>query len=130
MLEGSLEARPKNVLIYASSNRRHLIQEYFSDRNDFGDGEVRQQDTLQEKVSLADRFGIQLVFVTPNQKEYFAIVSSLAKRRELPIGQEELERRALQWVQLHNARSGRTARQFVDDLTAELSAQASREATL
>ena len=130
VLEGSLEARPKNVLIYASSNRRHLIQEYFSDRNDLGNGEVRQQDTLQEKVSLADRFGIQLVFVTPNQKEYFAIVSSLAKRRELPIGQEELERRALQWVQLHNARSGRTARQFVDDLTAELTAQASQKATL
>ena len=130
VLEGSLEARPKNVLIYASSNRRHLIQEYFSDRNDLGNGEVRQQDTLQEKVSLADRFGIQLVFVTPNQKEYFAIVSSLAKRRELPIGPEELERRALQWVQLHNARSGRTARQFIDDLTAELTAQANQKATL
>jgi len=129
VLEGSLEARPKNVLIYASSNRRHLIQEYFSDRNDFGDGEVRQQDTLQEKVSLADRFGIQLVFVTPNQKEYFAIVSSLAKRRKLPIEQEDLERKALQWVQLHNARSGRTARQFVDDLTAELTAQANQKAT-
>ena len=129
VLEGSLEARPKNVLIYASSNRRHLIQEYFSDRNDFGNGEVRQQDTLQEKVSLADRFGIQLVFVTPNQKEYFAIVSSLAKRRKLPIEQEDLERKALQWVQLHNARSGRTARQFVDDLTAELTAQANQKAT-
>jgi predicted AAA+ superfamily ATPase len=130
VLEGSLEARPKNVLIYASSNRRHLIQEYFSDRNDLGNGEVRQQDTLQEKVSLADRFGIQLVFVTPNQKEYFAIVSSLAKRRKLAIGQEDLERKALQWVQLHNARSGRTARQFIDDLTAELASQASQEAML
>ena len=127
VLEGSLEARPKNVLIYASSNRRHLIQEYFSDRNDLGNGEVRHQDTLQEKVSLADRFGIQLVFVTPNQREYFAIVHSLAKRRQLPIDPEDLERRALQWVQLHNARSGRTARQFVDDLTAELSAQAGQK---
>jgi predicted AAA+ superfamily ATPase len=129
VLEGSLEARPKNVLIYASSNRRHLIQEYFSDRNDFGNGEVRQQDTLQEKVSLADRFGIQLVFVTPNQKEYLAIVSSLARRRKLPIEQDALEKKALQWVQLHNARSGRTARQFVDDLTAELTAQANQKAT-
>jgi uncharacterized protein len=124
VLEGSLEARPKNVLIYASSNRRHLIQEYFSDRNGPGSDEVRQQDTLQEKVSLADRFGIQLVFVTPSQKEYFAIVSALAARRQLPIDREDLERRALQWVQLYNARSGRTARQFIDDLTAELSAQA------
>src|SRR5262245_7910633 len=127
VLEGSLEARPKNVLIYASSNRRHLIQEYFSDRKDLGNGEVRHQDTLQEKVSLADRFGIQLVFVTPNQREYFAIVHSLAKRRQLPIEPEELEKRALQWVQLHNARSGRTARQFVDDLTAELSAEAGKK---
>ena len=129
VLEGSLEARPKNVLIYATSNRRHLIQEYFSDRNDLRSDEVRQQDTLQEKVSLADRFGIQLVFVTPNQQEYFAIVGSLAKRRQLPIEPEDLERRALQWVQLHNARSGRTARQFIDDLTAELSAQANQKAT-
>ena len=129
VLEGSLEARPKNVLIYASSNRRHLIQEYFSDRNDLRSDEVRQQDTLQEKVSLADRFGIQLVFVTPSQKEYFAIVSSLASRRQLPIEQEDLERRALQWVQLHNARSGRTARQFIDDLTAQLSTQASQKTT-
>lgn len=124
VLEGSLEARPKNVLIYASSNRRHLIQEYFSDRNDMRGEEIRQQDTLQEKVSLADRFGIQIVFVTPNQKEYLSIVSSLAKRRQLEIGQEDLDRKALQWVQLHNARSGRTARQFIDDLTAELAAQA------
>jgi uncharacterized protein len=129
VLEGSLEARPKNVLIYASSNRRHLIQEYFSDRNDMRGDEIRQQDTLQEKVSLADRFGIQLVFVTPNQKEYFAIVHSLAKRRQLPIEQEDLERKALQWIQLHNARSGRTARQFIDDLTAELSAQAHKKGT-
>jgi predicted AAA+ superfamily ATPase len=129
VLEGSLEARPKNVLIYASSNRRHLIQEYFSDRNDLRGDEIRQQDTLQEKVSLADRFGIQLVFVTPNQKEFFAIVHSLARRRQLPIEREDLERKALQWVQLHNARSGRTARQFIDDLTAELSTQAHKKGT-
>lgn len=129
VMEGSLEARPRNVLIYASSNRRHLIQEYFSDRNDLGNDEVRRQDTLQEKVSLADRFGIQLVFVTPSQSEYFAIVRSLAQRRRLPIEPEDLEKRALQWVQLHNARSGRTARQFIDDLTAELSAQPRQKAT-
>ncbi|MCI0620201.1 MAG: ATP-binding protein [Acidobacteria bacterium] len=129
VLEGSLEARPKNVLIYASSNRRHLIKEYFSDRNDLRSDEVRQQDTLQEKVSLADRFGIQLVFVTPSQQEYLAIVRFMTHRRQLPIGEEELRRRALQWVQLHNARSGRTARQFVDDLTAELHASASPPST-
>lgn len=123
VLEGSLEARPDNVLIYATSNRRHLIREYFSDRNDPRGDEVRHQDTLQEKVSLADRFGIQLVFVTPSQDEYLGIVGSMARRRDLVIPEEELKRRALQWVQLHNARSGRTARQFIDDLTAELKTQ-------
>lgn len=119
VLEGSLEARPRNVLIYASSNRRHLIKEYFSDRNGFESEEVRHQDTLQEKVSLADRFGIQLVFVAPSQNEYLAIVRSMARQRKLNILDDELERQALQWVQLHNARSGRTARQFIDYLAAE-----------
>ncbi len=119
VLEGSLEARPKNVLIYATSNRRHLITEYFSDRGDWEGEEVRRQDTLQEKVSLADRFGIQLVFVAPDQSEYLSIVSSMVRQRGLTVSQDELKRRALEWVQLHNARSGRTARQFVDDLTGE-----------
>jgi uncharacterized protein len=118
VLEGSLEARPRNVLIYATSNRRHLIKEFFSDRNE--NQEVRRQDTLQEKVSLADRFGIQLAFVAPDQNEYLAIVRSMAQRRNLNLPEDELRRQALQWVQLHNARSGRTARQFVDYLTAEL----------
>jgi predicted AAA+ superfamily ATPase len=118
VLEGSLEARPRNVLIYATSNRRHLIKEFFSDRNE--NQEVRRQDTLQEKVSLADRFGIQLAFVAPDQNEYLAIVCSMAQRRNLKVPEDELKRQALQWVQLHNARSGRTARQFVDYLTAEL----------
>jgi hypothetical protein len=120
VLEGSLEARPRNVLIYATSNRRHLIREYFSDRDALNNGEVRHQDTLQEKVSLADRFGIQLVFIAPDQNQYLAIVRSMVRRRRLEVTEDDLTRRALQWVQLHNARSGRTARQFVDYLTAEL----------
>ncbi len=119
-LEGSLEARPENVLIYATSNRRHLIKEYFSDRETYSNEEVRHQDTLQEKVSLADRFGIQLVFIAPDQSQYLAIVRSLAQAREIRIPLEDLEKRALQWAQLHNGRSGRTARQFMDFLTAEL----------
>jgi predicted AAA+ superfamily ATPase len=123
VLEGSLEARPRNVLVYATSNRRHLIKEYFSDRNHIESEEVRHQDTLQEKVSLADRFGIQLIFVTPDQNEYLAIVRSMAQRRNLNLPEEELRQRALQWVQFHNARSGRTARQFIDDLAAELQTQ-------
>jgi len=120
ILEGGLESRPSNVLIYATSNRRHLIREYFSDREASENDEVRHQDTLQEKVSLADRFGIQLVFVAPDQSQYLAIVASMAQRRGIQIPAGELREKALQWAQLHNGRSGRTARQFMDFLTAEL----------
>ena len=120
VLEGGLEARPANVVIYATSNRRHLIREYFSDREALNNGEVRHQDTLQEKVSLADRFGIQLAFVAPDQNQYLAIIQSMARRRGLQMPAEELNKQALQWAQLHNGRSGRTARQFMDFLTAEL----------
>jgi len=119
VLEGGLESRPLNVLIYATSNRRHLIREYFSDREAFETGEVRHQDTLQEKISLADRFGIQLVFIAPDQPQYLAIVASIAERRGIKIPADELNRKALEWAQLHNGRSGRTARQFMDFLTAE-----------
>ena len=107
-------------MIYATSNRRHLVREYFSDRTALEDGEVRHQDTLQEKVSLADRFGIQLVFVAPDQPQYLAIIASMARRRGADLPADELKQKALQWAQLHNGRSGRTARQFMDFLTAEL----------
>lgn len=122
VLEGSLESRPGNVVVYATSNRRHLIREFFSDRNDLQGDEIRRQDTLQEKVSLADRFGIQLSFVAPDQKQYLAIVQAMAGRRGLALRPGDLERRALQWAQRYNARSGRTARQFMDCLCAELAA--------
>ena len=120
ILEGSLAIRPSNILIYATSNRRHLIREFFSDRKDHENEEIRHQDTLQEKVSLADRFGIQLAFVAPDQKQYLKIVHSLCKSRKLKIPKKTLERRAIQWAQLYNARSGRTARQFMDFLVAEM----------
>lgn len=122
VLEGSLESRPDNVVVYATSNRRHLIREFFSDRNDLQGDEIRRQDTLQEKVSLADRFGIQLSFVAPDQKQYLAIVHAMAGRRGLTSKPGDLERRALQWAQRYNARSGRTARQFMDCLCAEVAA--------
>ncbi len=120
VLEGSLESRPGNVVVYATSNRRHLIREFFSDRNDLQGDEIRHQDTLQEKVSLADRFGIQLSFVAPDQKQYLAIVHAMAGRRGLTLKPGDVERRALQWAQRYNARSGRTARQFMDCLCAEV----------
>ena len=120
ILEGSLEIRPRNILIYATSNRKHLIREFFSDRKDHENEEIRHQDTLQEKVSLADRFGIQLAFIAPDQNQYLEIVHSICKRRKLKIPKKTLERRAIQWAQLYNARSGRTARQFMDFLVAEM----------
>src|SRR5258708_23950101 len=84
------------------------------------DDEIHAQDTLQEKLSLADRFGVTVIFLAPDQEQYLGIVSGLARRRDLPIDEITLRRRALQWASWNNGRSGRTARQFVDDLTAEL----------
>lgn len=120
LLDGGIAARPSNVVVYATSNRRHLIREQFSDRPDPLNTDVHGQDTVQEKLSFADRFGLTLTFTTPSQDEYVAIAAHLARRRELPIASAELRRRAISWAAWHNGRSGRTARQFIDDLTAEL----------
>ncbi|MDE2994155.1 MAG: DUF815 domain-containing protein, partial [Chloroflexota bacterium] len=133
LLEGSLEARPPNVALYATSNRRHLVQERFSDRGSpramvgaggpglFGDGadEIHAQDTLQEKLSMSDRFGLALTYTTPLQAEYLEIVETLAARAGLTIPQETLRQRALAWATQHNGRSGRAARQLIDFLSGE-----------
>lgn len=121
ILEGGVEARPRNVLIYATSNRRHLVQETFSDREYTLENEdVRRMDTQQEKLSLADRFGITVTFAAPDQKRYLAIVEKLVEERGLKIPLEELHQRALKWELSFNTRSGRTARQFVDFLEGQL----------
>jgi predicted AAA+ superfamily ATPase len=125
VLEGGLEARPANVLLYATSNRRHLVQERFEDRAGAVNGELHGVDTAQEKLSLSDRFGITLTFVAPDQDRYLTIVRALGAARALPISPEELRRRALAWALRHKGRSGRTARQFVDYLTGELGMAAS-----
>lgn len=120
LLEGSLEARPRNLLIYATSNRRHLIKEQFSDNAQPGTEEVNAWDTVEEKLSLSDRFGLIVTFMTPNQQQYLAIVSGLAEQAGLQLDPEDLRRRALRWELSHSGRSGRTARQFIDQLTGEL----------
>jgi len=120
VLEGSLEARPANVLLYATSNRRHLVQERFEDRAGAVSGELHGVDTAQEKLSLSDRFGITLTFLAPDQERYLAIVTALAAARRLPIDGPTLRSRALAWATRHKGRSGRTARQFVDYLSGEL----------
>jgi predicted AAA+ superfamily ATPase len=120
VLEGGLEARPENVVIYATSNRRHLIVERFSDHDSDPNDEIHHMDTVQEKLSLSDRFGIRLFFLSPDQQRYLEIIRTLAAQRGLAIETADLERRALQWATWQNGRSGRTARQFVDHLTGEL----------
>ncbi len=119
-LEGSLEARPENVVVYATSNRRHMIQERFADRFSNGEGELRNQDTHQEKLSLSDRFGITLIFTSPDQPRYLRIVDSLVRQRGMEIDPATLRSRALQWSVHQGGFSGRTARQFVDFLAGEL----------
>lgn len=121
VLEGNVAARPQNIVVYATSNRRHLIREFFGDRPRPSDGdEVHAWDTVQEKLSFSDRFGLTLTFEPANQKTYLEIIHHLAAQASLAITPEDLEHRALQWATRHNGRSGRTARQFIDFLKAEL----------
>ncbi|MEH1779508.1 MAG: ATP-binding protein [Nostoc sp.] len=121
VLEGNLTARPQNIVVYATSNRRHLIREFFVDRPAPKDNEeIHAWDTMQEKLSFSDRFGLTLTFEPANQKTYLKIVQHLAAQAEINITQEDLEFQALQWATRHNGRSGRTARQFIDFLKADL----------
>ena len=126
VLEGNLTARPQNIVVYATSNRRHLIREFFADRPSPRDNdEVHAWDTMQEKLSFSDRFGLTLTFEGADQKTYLQIIRHLAAQAGIDMSQEELERQALQWATRHNGRSGRTARQFVDFLKADLTVSSS-----
>lgn len=117
VIEGGLETKPENVLIYATSNRRHLIRETWSDRSDMSDDELHRSDTMQEKLSLAARFGVSIGFYKPSQQEYFDIVLGLAKKYpEITLSEEELKLEANRWELSHGGISGRTAQQFVDYL--------------
>ncbi|MDH7568321.1 MAG: ATP-binding protein [Armatimonadota bacterium] len=123
VLEGGLEARPGNVLLYATSNRRHLITERFSDREGSA-GEVHARDAVQEKLSLSDRFGITVTFPSPDQETYLEIVEGLARRMGVEMERGDLRRKALQWAARHNGWSGRTARQFINFVLGEQRAAA------
>ncbi|EKQ51988.1 MAG: putative ATPase (AAA+ superfamily) [Methanobacterium sp. Maddingley MBC34] len=117
VMEGGLEAKPENVLIYATSNRRHLIRETWSDRSDMSDDELHRSETVNEKLSLADRFGVMIGYYTPQRMEYFNIVTTLARRHpEITLTDEELIAEAGKWEMRHGGMSGRTAQQFVDYL--------------
>jgi hypothetical protein len=121
VLEGSITARPQNVVGYATSNRRHLVREYFSERPRPSDqDEVQAWDTLQEKLSFSDRFGLTLTFEPADQPTYLQIVEHLAEQAGIALPPEDLKARSLRWATRHNGRSGRSARQFIDHLAAEL----------
>ncbi len=116
VIEGGIQPKPSNVLIYATSNRRHLIKETWSDRNDT-QAEIHHSDTVAEKLSLAERFGVAISFMKPIQKEYQQIVLHLAKRANIDIPEDELLDKARVWELRHGGMSGRIARQFIDSLS-------------
>ena len=115
VIEGGLEKKPDNVLIYATSNRRHLIRETFKDKED-RDEELHTNDTVQEKLSLVARFGVTIYFGRPQKREFQEIVCQLAKRNNLNLTEEELLAEANKWELSHGGMSGRTAQQFIDYL--------------
>jgi len=114
LLEGGVESRPANLVVYATSNRRHIVQEQYSDRLDGDD--LHPGETRQEKLALADRFGLSIYFPSPNQELYLEIVRFMAAGRGLDIAESELIARALTWEKEKSGPSGRAARQFVDSL--------------
>jgi predicted AAA+ superfamily ATPase len=114
VIEGGLETKPDNVLIYATSNRRHLIRETWSDRSDMSKDELHRSDTMQEKLSLVARFGISINYSAPSQKEYFTIVEELAKKyNNFGLSKEDLLQKANMWELKGGGLSGRTASQFI-----------------
>jgi len=113
VIEGGLESKPDNVLIYATSNRRHIIRENFTDKDGDG-GDIHKNETVQEKLSLFGRFGVSIYFGAPNKTEFQEIVLGLAKKYGLRMPEEQLLAEANKWELSHGGLSGRCARQFID----------------
>ena len=110
ILEGGVERRPRNVAVYATSNRRHLVRQTISERA--GD-EMDRSETIREKTSLADRFGLRVLFLGLTKPEYLALVDMLADRRGVALSREALHQQAIAWERFHGAQTPRTALQFV-----------------
>lgn len=118
VIEGGVETRPDNILIYATSNRRHLIKETWKDRDDMESSNgLHRSDTIEEKMSLVNRFGVTINYSKPSQKEYFNIVTELAHRQGIDMTDEELCMEANKWELSHGGISGRTAQQFINYLS-------------
>ena len=117
VIEGGVETKPENILIYATSNRRHLIKETWKDRDDVeAENGIHRSDTMEEKLSLVNRFGVTINYSKPTQKEYFQIATELAKRAGITMAEAEICREANKWELSHGGISGRTAQQFVNYL--------------
>lgn len=115
IIEGGLEVRPENILIYATSNRRHLINETWKDRQDVTENDgIYKSDTMQEKLSLVNRFGCTIYYGQPSQKEYFEIVCELAHKQGVELDDDFLCAEAKKWELHHGGISGRTAQQFIN----------------
>ena len=113
VIEGGLEKKPDNIMIYATSNRRHLIKESFRDNEELH-GDLHSNDTIQEKLSLVSRFGVTIYFGSPDKKEFQQIVRTLAERNGIDMPEDQLLLEANKWELSHGGLSGRTAQQFVD----------------
>ncbi len=120
VIEGGVETKPENILIYATSNRRHLIKESWSDRSDVKvQNGMHQSDTMEEKLSLVNRFGVTINYSKPTQKEYFDIAVELCKRVGVTLSDDEIKAEANKWELSHGGISGRTAQQFANYLAGQ-----------
>ncbi len=112
-LEGSAAAKAPNAVIYATSNRRHIVRETFADRDG---GEVHRNDTMQETLSLSERFGMTVLFARPDKKLYLEIIHELARKHSIPLDMSELEIKAEAFALARGTRSARCAEQFIESL--------------
>ena len=115
VIEGGLEKKPDNILIYATSNRRHIVREKYSDKEE-RDNDLHTNDTVQEKLSLSYRFGETIFFARPDKKQFDTIVKTLADRYGITMDEDELLLEANKWELSHGGLSGRTAQQFIDHI--------------
>lgn len=118
LLDGGLEERPANLLIYATSNRRHLMPEPMSDNT--GEGEIHPEEAVSEKLGLADRFGVRLGFPRFDRERYLVVVDHLAAQAGIRADRSRVHEEALRWAMESGHLSGRVARQFVDDLAGRI----------
>lgn len=120
VIEGGVETKPENILIYATSNRRHLIKETWNDRSDVQvENGMHKSDTMEEKLSLVHRFGVTINYSKPTQKEYFEIAVELCRRLGVKLSDDEIKAEANKWELSHGGISGRTAQQFANYLVGQ-----------